>query len=108
MESVARLLDRGGEPPGALFCVNDPVAMGALVLLKRRGIPVPGRIALVGFTDNPMAEMIEPPLTTVRQPAYEIGKVAAELLIDQIRDKALRGKAVHKVLKTELIVRQSA
>jgi LacI family transcriptional regulator len=107
-ESVTRLLERGGELPDALFCVTDPVAMGALVRLKQRGIRVPDQMALMGFTDNPMADLIEPPLTTVRQPAYEIGKTAAELLIEQIMNKTARFHPVHKILKTELIVRQSA
>jgi DNA-binding LacI/PurR family transcriptional regulator len=107
-ESISRLLDQTRELPDALFCVTDPVAMGALVRLKERGIAVPGDMAIVGFTDNPMAEMIEPALTTVRQPAYDIGKTAAEMLLDQIRNRSHRTAAVHKVLKTELIVRKSA
>jgi DNA-binding LacI/PurR family transcriptional regulator len=108
MESLSRLLGRAEVHPDAIFCTNDPVAMGALVRLKEKGIRIPEDIAVVGFTDNPMAEMIEPPLTTVRQPAYEIGKTATELLLDQIRNKSHRNQSVHKVLKTELIIRKSA
>jgi LacI family transcriptional regulator len=107
-ESMSRLLERGGELPDAIFCVTDPVAMGALGLLKRRGIRIPEQMAVMGFTDNPMADLIEPPLTTVRQPAYEIGRTAAELLIDQIQNKQARENPVHKILKTELIIRKSA
>jgi LacI family transcriptional regulator len=108
MESAATLLEQAKVLPDALICINDPVAMGAMLYLKKHGIRIPDDIAIVGFTDNPMAEMIEPPLTTVRQPAYEIGKTAAELLLDQIQNKSHRNHPVHKVLKTELIIRKSA
>jgi DNA-binding LacI/PurR family transcriptional regulator len=107
-ESAVRLLGKAQVLPDAIFCVNDPVAMGAMIELKKRGYRIPDDIAVVGFTDNPMAEIVEPPLTTVRQPAYEIGKTAAELLVDQIRDRSHRFRPVHKVLKTELIIRKSA
>jgi DNA-binding LacI/PurR family transcriptional regulator len=107
-ESATRLLEKAQVKPDALFCVNDPVAMGAMIALKKKGYRIPDDIAVVGFTDNPMAEIMEPPLTTVRQPAYEIGKTAAELLLDQIQDTSHRAQPVHKVLKTELIIRKSA
>jgi LacI family transcriptional regulator len=108
MESMMRLLGQTTELPDALFCVNDPVAMGALLRMKEKGIRVPQDIAIVGFTDNPMADMIEPPLTTVRQPAYDIGKTAAEMLLDQIQNRSHRNQPVHTVLKTQLIIRKSA
>lgn len=108
VDSMSRLLAQGGERPDAVFCVTDPVAMGALVRLKQEGIAVPDRMAVMGFTDNPMAELIEPPLTTVRQPAYEIGRTAAELLIEQIAKQSAAALPVHKILKTELIIRKSA
>ena len=108
MESLSRLMGQTKDLPDAIFCTNDPVAMGAIVRLKERGMRIPEDMAVVGFTDNPMAEMIEPPLTTVRQPAYEIGRTAAELLLDQVMNKPHRSQPVHKILKTELIIRKSA
>ncbi|MDM7925639.1 MAG: LacI family DNA-binding transcriptional regulator [bacterium] len=108
VDSMSRLLKQGGERPDAVFCVTDPVAMGALVRLKQEGIAVPDRMAVMGFTDNPMADLIEPPLTTVRQPAYEIGRTAAELLIERISNRSGDAHPVHKILKTELIIRKSA
>jgi LacI family transcriptional regulator len=108
MESLSRLLLQSTDRTDAIFCVNDPVAMGAILRMREKGIRIPADMAVVGFTDNPMAEMIEPPLTTVRQPAYEIGRSAAELLLDQVRNESQRSPSVHKVLKTELIIRKSA
>jgi DNA-binding LacI/PurR family transcriptional regulator len=107
-ESASKLLEQAKDIPDALFCVNDPVAMGAIIHLKQKGFQIPKDIAIVGFTDSPMAEIMEPPLTTMRQPAYDIGKTAAELLVDQIQNPSHRSHPVHKVLKTELIIRKSA
>jgi len=108
VESASKLLEQAPIRPDALFCVNDPVAMGAMMHLKGRGFHIPNDIAIVGFTDNPLAEIIDPPLTTVRQPAYDIGKTAAEILLDQIQNRSHRNWPVHRVLKTELIIRKSA
>ena len=102
------MLSRLNPLPDALFCVNDPVALGAFVKFKERGVRVQADMALVGFTDGPIASMIDPALTTVRQPAYLLGKSAAELLLEQIRHRESRKNPVHKVLKKELIIRQSA
>ena len=107
-DSLERLLLQADPRPDALFCVTDPVALGALLRLKEKKIRIPDEMAVMGFTDNPEASMIEPPLTTVRQPAYQIGKTAAELLLDQIRNLSSRNRPVQKILKTELIIRKSA
>lgn len=92
--------------PDALFAVNDPVAIGAFEKIKEHGLKIPGDIALVGFSNNPITRLVEPSLTTVSQPAYKVGKVAAELLIEQIKsgENFIPRK---EVLKTELIIRNS-
>ncbi|MCK4446402.1 MAG: LacI family DNA-binding transcriptional regulator [Candidatus Marinimicrobia bacterium] len=92
--------------PDALFAVNDPVAIGAFEKIKEHGLKIPGDIALVGFSNNPITALIEPPLTTVSQPAYEVGKRAAKLLMEQIKsgENFIPRK---EVLKTELIIRDS-
>lgn len=92
--------------PDALFAVNDPVAIGAFEKIKEHGLKIPGDIALVGFSNNPITALIEPPLTTVSQPAYEVGKRAAKLLMEQIKsgENFIPRK---EVLRTELIIRDS-
>jgi len=92
--------------PDALFAVNDPVAIGAFEKIKEHGLVIPEDIALLGFSNNPISSLIEPSLTTVEQPAYEIGKRAAELLIEQIKfgENFIMRK---EILKTKLIVRNS-
>lgn len=93
--------------PDAIFAVNDPVATGAFVMIKEHGMKIPDDIALAGFSNTYMTSLLDPPLTTVEQPSYEIGKTAAQLLMEQINnnDEELLPKFI--VLKTNLIVRGS-
>jgi DNA-binding LacI/PurR family transcriptional regulator len=93
--------------PDAVFAVNDPVAIGAFVTIKEHGLKIPGDIALVGFSNTNVSSLLEPPLTTVEQPSYEIGKLAAQLLMDQIRNNDETFVPQFKILKTHLIVRGS-
>lgn len=105
MEALTQLLSLE-EKPDALFCMNDPIAIHALQLLKERNIKIPDEISVIGFTNEPVSNFIEPSLTTVSQPSHEMGKEAAALLIAQI-EKPKSAKPVTKVLETKLIVRNS-
>ena len=103
---TAQLLDRA--PPGelpftALFACNDLMAVGALRALKARGVAVPSAVEVIGFDDIELAHLVEPPLSTVSQPALEMGARAAELLLRQIDGKASRPKTV--VLMPRLVLR---
>jgi LacI family transcriptional regulator len=83
-QSVMRsLLDRG-ELPEAIFASTDPAAIGAMRVIKKAGLRIPQDIAVVGFSESRMAEVVDPPLTSVSQPTFEMGKAAAELLLKQI------------------------
>jgi DNA-binding LacI/PurR family transcriptional regulator len=95
-------------PPDAVFAVNDPVAIGALKLLKEQGVKVPKDMAIIGFTNDPLAELMDPPLSTVDQPAVQIGREAAALLLDSIKNHDRSGRIITKTLKTRLIIRSSA
>jgi len=66
--------------PTAIFCANDLLALGVVHGLRRRGLHVPDDITVIGYDDVELAAMTDPPLTTVRQPAYELGATAYELL----------------------------
>jgi DNA-binding LacI/PurR family transcriptional regulator len=93
--------------PDAVFAVNDPVAVGAFQRIKEAGLKIPGDIALVGFSNNRLLTLIEPGITTVNQPSFEMGKKAAEVIIERIE----KGKSSSKetiILDTELIIRDSA
>jgi DNA-binding LacI/PurR family transcriptional regulator len=92
--------------PDAIFCMNDPVAILAMQVLKEKAVRIPDEISLVGFTNEPVSQFIEPSLTTVAQPAYQMGQTAAKLFIQQMENKQ-EFKPITKILPTELIVRNS-
>jgi DNA-binding LacI/PurR family transcriptional regulator len=93
--------------PEAVFAVNDPVATGAFVTIKEHGLKIPDDIALAGFSNTNISSLLDPPLTTVEQPSYEIGTTAAKLLLEQIDNGEENFVPKLKVLKTHLIVRGS-
>ena len=70
--------------PDAIFCFNDHTALGVLKAMKEAGLLCPDDIALVGFTETELAQLVEPPLTSVEQPTFEMGEIAARLLLEQI------------------------
>jgi LacI family transcriptional regulator len=82
-QAAHRLLDLS-EPPSAIFCSNDEMAIGALRALSERGLEVPKDISVVGFDDIGMGAFTTPALTTVSRPLYEIGKLGATRLLERI------------------------
>ncbi len=72
------------QPPDAIFAVNDAAAFGALFQIKAQGLRIPDDVAVVGYTNEPMTELVEPALTSVAQPIYELGKIAVELFLIKI------------------------
>ncbi|MDY7080348.1 MAG: LacI family DNA-binding transcriptional regulator [Chloroflexota bacterium] len=93
------------KPPTAVFVASDLVAFGALVAIKERALTIPDDVAVVGFDDVQLAHYVDPPLTTVRLPAYELGYRAAILLTDLIGSEPVEEREI--LLQTELVVRQS-
>jgi LacI family transcriptional regulator len=91
-------------PPDALFIANNPMAAGALRAIRELGLSVPRDISLVAFDDSPWCSLVSPQLTVVAQPAYEIGRVAAELLATAGDKRTSRTI----VLTPQLIVRESS
>lgn len=93
------------QPPRALFCHSDIMAIGAISQAKRMGLRVPEDLSVVGFDDIELSRYCEPPLTTVKQPCFEIGREAVRLLLNE-----LQGHGVHNgstLLDAELVVRGS-
>ncbi|MEE8600599.1 LacI family DNA-binding transcriptional regulator [Euzebya tangerina] len=75
---MSRLLDSLHEPPTAVFAHNDLMAFGALDVLKERGLSCPEDVAVMGYNDTQMTRYTAPPLTTIRLPGYELGRLAAD------------------------------
>jgi LacI family transcriptional regulator len=93
------------ERPTAIFAANNLLAEQAWRALRRRNLDIPGDVSLVAFDDVPWMEMVQPPITAVRQPAYEMGRRAALLLLRRLDDPTC-GRTV-EVLQPELVVRGS-
>ena len=94
------------ERPTAVFCAHDLLAIGLLQTLTREGLRVPDDVAIVGYDDIEYAGAAAIPLSSVRQPREQLGRAAAELLIEEINGQDHRHRQV--VFEPELIVRESS
>jgi len=95
------------EPPKAIFAANDLMAIGAMEAIKCAGFKIPNDVAVVGFDDLNMASLVEPKLTTVSQPAYKMGLIAARLLLDNIENENKEDYKQKIFLHPKLKVRKS-
>lgn len=102
-EAVRQLIDRHPDV-SAVFCSNDKMAMGAMHYLHQSGRKVPDDISVVGFDNLYASQFLNPPLTTVHLPLYDLGDVACERIIQRIRG---RREVVSELLPTHLILRES-
>ncbi|WP_343700490.1 LacI family DNA-binding transcriptional regulator [Chitinophaga sp.] len=105
-DAIEHLFTGGGERPDALFFSMERLAIMSLQVLKKLQLRIPEEVALAGFSDNPASELLFPALTTIRQPTFEIGRQAAELLIAQIEGVATERPVVQ--LSTTLDVQASS
>lgn len=97
-------LMRSDDPPTAIFCANDVIAIGALDAARKVGVDVPGRLSIIGVDDIPMASWSMISLTTVRQPIGEIGATAAKLVSEAVSEGA-GGEPKTQIFPTNLVVR---
>ncbi|AWL35165.1 LacI family DNA-binding transcriptional regulator [Streptomyces albidoflavus] len=100
--AATRLLERGIT---GIVCASDPLALGAVRAVRRRGLSVPEDVSVVGYDDSAFMNCTEPPLTTVRQPIEAMGRAAVELLTVQIGGSAVPGEEL--LFEPELVVRGS-
>ena len=101
MEKIFKLKDL----PNGIFAINDRKAVGAIISIKRKGMIVGKDIGVIGFTNDPISTIIEPSLTTIEEPAFEIGKHSCKLLIEHIKNSNFLPKQI--VLSCNLIERKS-
>jgi LacI family transcriptional regulator/LacI family repressor for deo operon, udp, cdd, tsx, nupC, and nupG len=87
----------------AVFCYNDATAMGVLAACYQRGIAMPSQLSVIGFDDIDMAAYTIPPLTTIRQPRFELGQQAMRIMFDLLDEH----QAANEILPCELVVRQT-
>ena len=103
---IKKLLELDPKPDG-IFAVNDATALGCMSVIKGIGLDIPNDIAVIGYDDETYSQYLNPSLSTVKHPIFDMGELSAQLCLDQINNKGLLagGKTV---LKPKLIVRQSS
>ncbi|GAC1430503.1 MAG: LacI family DNA-binding transcriptional regulator [Chitinophagaceae bacterium] len=106
-QCAGKLLNRKNRPD-AVFCVNDPTAIQLMLFAKKKRIIIPDELGVVGFSNDPMAAVIEPSLTTVEQPVADMGRTAMHILLDAIKQGVTNFSPLRQSLQTSLIVRQSS
>ncbi|WP_340114811.1 LacI family DNA-binding transcriptional regulator [Maribellus mangrovi] len=107
-EKAVKKLLRNKTLPDAIFCANDTTALSAVITLRGKNIRVPEDIAIVGFSNEPFSEVVTPSITTIKQPGFEMGQKAAELIIQQVLVKEAPLTFETIKMPTELIVRESS
>jgi LacI family transcriptional regulator len=105
-EMTLRMLE-SKDRPDAIFAMIDPLAIDIMMVLKEKGVKIPSEIALAGFTNNPTSAVVEPSLTTVSQPGYEMGQIATNHLLDQL-DDLVPDEPKSFILLTTLVPRDSS
>lgn len=107
MENAIRELMALPEKPDAIFVAGDRLSTGCLSVFKNLKITVPKDMAIAGFSNSDVLDLFNPSLTSVRQPAFEIGKLATQMLLQLIESKYPVEEFEKKVLDTDLFVRDS-
>jgi DNA-binding LacI/PurR family transcriptional regulator len=105
VEAFTRHLINLTEAPDAIFAANDTVAIEMMHVIKKHGLKVPHDIAVLGFNNEHVGQFVEPSLSTIDMPAYEMGRAAAELLLFHIKDPEQHPEK--KLINSKLIVRDS-
>lgn len=105
LEKIKMLFSLENKPNG-IFAVNDSSAIICMKYLQGLNYRIPEDIAIVGYNNDPVSEVVWPPLTTIMQPSYEVGKLATQLLIDEIENNLI---VFHQeILESKLIIRSSS
>lgn len=94
--------------PDAVYAAGDYAALGALQILNEKGIKIPDEVALVGFGDEPFANMVTPTMTSVNQHSYKIGRIAAETFLGYANKKKITQSLNKIILEAKLTVRESS
>ncbi|MFD2587104.1 LacI family DNA-binding transcriptional regulator [Croceitalea marina] len=105
MLSAARKLLYAPNYPDGILTFSDQIAINLMVAAKERGIAIPEKLSVIGFNNEPVGELIEPSLTSIDQPAYQMGQEAAELLLKQMENE--NESFEKRILKSFLVVRKS-
>lgn len=106
-KTTKRLLEMDN-PPDAIFAIHDYLALGAIQEIKAHDLKVPEDICVVGFSNEPFSSFMELPITSINQSPLEMGKIAAQIFLEEINNNNNVKSEKHVVLTPELIIRQSS
>ncbi|HEV7331302.1 MAG TPA: LacI family DNA-binding transcriptional regulator [Flavisolibacter sp.] len=106
-KKAAEIILKMDARPDAIFVANDNCAVGCMLTLKEAGIRIPEDMAVAGFNNDPVSQVIEPNLTTINYPGYEMGEVAARQLIHHLKSGQPVQTTNSVILRSELIIRAS-
>ena len=107
-EAAAELILKMKPLPDGVFVANDNCAVGCMIVLKKAGIRIPEDVAFVGFNNDAVSKVIEPNLTTINYPGYEMGEVAAQNLINHLNGASNIETTNTIILRSEFIIRDSS
>lgn len=107
VEDAMNELFKGKKKPDAIFAGADKLTTGCFRILREKGLKVPQEIGLIGFSNSDLTELLDPPLSIVKQPAFEMGEMATNLLLSLIESKRPVTSFESKIMPTELIIRNS-
>jgi LacI family transcriptional regulator len=107
-DAVAQQILKRHPLPDGIFAANDAVAVSCMRAFKLAGLRIPEDIALVGFNDEPIARVIEPNLTTIHYPGYEMGEIAAKHLINHLTGSQDINTTNSIILRSDLVIRESS
>ncbi len=107
VKAITQLMNRN-DHLDAVFAVDDAVAIGAMRIIRERGLRIPEDISIVGFDDEPYAYFFNPSLSSVWQPVYELGMLSAKILLDHFTNRGAKKSYRYEILKPELVIRDSS
>lgn len=96
-------------PPDGIFSSNDTTAVSAIQCAKKRGVKIPQELAVIGFNNDPISQIIDPGLSTITHPAVKMGQTAAEKILSHLKDPSNKDEITEiTFLNTEVLVRESS
>jgi DNA-binding LacI/PurR family transcriptional regulator len=95
-------------PPDGIFSPNDTAAVGAIVYAKKQGVKIPEDLSVIGFNDDPVATIVDPGLSTITHPAFQMGKIAAQRILNHSNEDYDHTVSEVTILNTSLVVRESS
>ncbi len=105
VEDYTRHLFSLQQKPDGIFAINDMAALEMMLILKKRGLNIPKDVAVLGFNNETICRLVEPTLSSIDHPAYDMGAAAAEILLRQIIRHEIRQEK--RLIKSRLVVRES-